>query len=366
MSKLRKLVKKPGLFARDWLIKRHPIDFKNHVGATGSGRQLVDVFPIEFPIDVVYTWVDGADAAWQARKTAALGSGGPTSGIEEDTADLARFESHDELKYSLRALEQYAPWVRHVHLVTEGHRPSWLVHEHDKLTVVPHDAIIPPAYLPTFNSHVIEAHLHRIEGLAEHYIYLNDDVLFSRPLTPADFFLSSGARIISPSGKVIPTGPPVPSDTPMDCASKNTRALIEATFGQHIEAGLLHSFHSQTKTTAAECARLIDDAGLGFYNNQFRASSDLNTATLLSHYVAWFTGAGVFSPSSCMYLNMHSPSSAPGYQAMLDLKGEPSCPDTLCVNQVANDLSASERDAFGRALSEFFESYYPQKSSFER
>ncbi len=366
MSKLTKLVKKPGLFARDWLIKRHPIDFKNHVGQASTGRHLVDVFPVEFPIDVVYTWVDGADPAWRAQKAQFLGVDAPDSGIDEDTADLARFQSHDELRYSLRSIEQYAPWVRHIYLVTEGHRPSWLVDDHAKLTVVPHKAIIDAQFLPTFNSHVLEAHLHRIAGLSEHYVYFNDDVLLSRPLQPSDFFLSTGARLVSPSGKVIPSGPPTSADTPMDCASKNTRALIEATFGQRIDAGMLHSFHCQTKTTAARCIELIEDAGLSFYGNRFRSLSDLNTATLLSHYVAWFTGSGVFSPSSCMYLNMHSASSAQGYQAMLDLKGQPACPDSLCVNQVANELGEAERDAFAASLREFFDAYYPEKSSFER
>jgi hypothetical protein len=47
---------------------------------------------------------------------------------------------------------------------------------------------IPSQYLPTFNSHVIEAHLHMIPGLTEHFLYFNDDMSLGRPLSKASLF----------------------------------------------------------------------------------------------------------------------------------------------------------------------------------
>jgi hypothetical protein len=42
--------------------------------------------------------------------------------------------------------------------------------------------------LPTYNSMAIETNMHRIEGLAEHFVYANDDMLFLEPLEPKDFY----------------------------------------------------------------------------------------------------------------------------------------------------------------------------------
>lgn len=69
-------------------------------------RPCADALPedVRFPIDVVYTWVDGNDPAWQHRR-AAFGH----AGYHTESANAARYISRDELRYSLRALEQNAP-----------------------------------------------------------------------------------------------------------------------------------------------------------------------------------------------------------------------------------------------------------------
>ena len=44
---------------------------------------------------------------------------------------------------------------------------------------------------PVFNSHAIESALHKITDLAEHFVYLNDDIFVRRKLTPCHFFRDS-------------------------------------------------------------------------------------------------------------------------------------------------------------------------------
>ncbi len=39
---------------------------------------------------------------------------------DDDAFSTNRFADKEELRYSLRSLEKYAPWVRHVYLVTNG------------------------------------------------------------------------------------------------------------------------------------------------------------------------------------------------------------------------------------------------------
>ena len=62
---------------------------------------------------------------------------------------------------------------------------------------------MPEESLPTFNSHAIEMNVHRIEGLADHFLYMNDDTFIGRPLQPETFFKNglpciNGAEIVIP------------------------------------------------------------------------------------------------------------------------------------------------------------------------
>ena len=85
------------------------------------------VLSVTYPIDVVYTWVDGSDPAWSRRKAAAQHehlTAGRSSTSWRPTS--SRFTTRDELRYSLRSLDMYADWVRHVYLVTDDQVPDWL------------------------------------------------------------------------------------------------------------------------------------------------------------------------------------------------------------------------------------------------
>ncbi|MBE2213898.1 MAG: Stealth CR1 domain-containing protein [Opitutaceae bacterium] len=144
-----------------------------------------------FPIDAVYTWVDGSDPAWQARKQQRLARLGLPPSSPSNKA--SRFANHDELRYSLRALEQNLPWVSRIHILTDRQRPAWLAEDHPRIRIVDHrDFFRDPAHLPCFNSLAIEANLRRVPGVAEHFIYFNDDMLVNRPFTASDFFADDG------------------------------------------------------------------------------------------------------------------------------------------------------------------------------
>ena len=55
---------------------------------------------------------------------------------------------------------------------------------------------MPDVCLPCFNSAVIEHFLYRIPGLAEHFIYANDDMFINKPVTPETFFGKDGLPIV--------------------------------------------------------------------------------------------------------------------------------------------------------------------------
>jgi hypothetical protein len=100
-----------------------------------------------------------------------------------------RFYHNDEIKYCLRSIEANMTFVRKIFLVVRNDQlPDFLDTDHYQIVVIPHEKIIPAKYLPTFNSITIENFLHKIPGLSEHFLYLNDDMIILKPTRPQDFF----------------------------------------------------------------------------------------------------------------------------------------------------------------------------------
>ncbi|XP_019733231.1 LOW QUALITY PROTEIN: N-acetylglucosamine-1-phosphotransferase subunits alpha/beta-like [Hippocampus comes] len=106
-----------------------------------------------------------------------------------DSLTANRFEENGALLYSLRSMEKHAPWVRHVYIVTNGQIPSWLNLQNPRVSIVTHKEIfLNMSHLPNFNSHAIESHLHRIPGISQKFLYLNDDMMFGKDAWLDDFY----------------------------------------------------------------------------------------------------------------------------------------------------------------------------------
>ncbi len=145
-----------------------------------------------YDIDLVYLWVDGSDPVWMAKHDACIGKPKEGSGAN----CKGRYANNDELKYSLRSIERYAPWIHRIYIVTDRQTPRWLDTSNPKIRIVDHTEILPPEALPCFNSIVLEHHLPNIPDLAEHFLYANDDTCLNGPVTPATFYGEDGLPII--------------------------------------------------------------------------------------------------------------------------------------------------------------------------
>jgi len=150
-------------------------------------------------IDLVYTWVDGSDQKWLAEKRKYLRIERPKSA---ESHCLNRFLDMNELQHSIKSVIKFAKFpIRKIFIVTNGQSPSWMVNDSkggnpidDRIELVFHDQIFPKPlekYLPTFSSIAIEANLHRIPGLSEYFLYLNDDVFFGRSVNLSDLMIES-------------------------------------------------------------------------------------------------------------------------------------------------------------------------------
>ncbi len=149
------------------------------------------------PIDIVYLWVDGADENWYAEKQKYMSQTNTHDRILKTNNGTACYRDNGELMHSLRSVEKHVPWVRNIYIITGFNQvPKWLNIKHPRIFVVPHQAIFPPNTLPTFNSTSIEMCIANIPGLAEHFLILNDDTFFNKPLSPRYFFDRRGRAIV--------------------------------------------------------------------------------------------------------------------------------------------------------------------------
>ena len=142
------------------------------------------------PIDVVMPWVDGNDPEQQA----SLARHWPR--LPWLQPPRFRFRENGELRYALRSIVAHMPWVRTVHLVTNGQVPEWLDIGHPRINLVTHrEFFADPASLPTFSSSAIEANLLHIGrlGVANRFLLFNDDFFVGRPVPREEFVTADGA-----------------------------------------------------------------------------------------------------------------------------------------------------------------------------
>lgn len=144
----------------------------------------------DYPVDFVVLWLDSKDPEWQKAKAQYM----PQEYSIQKSNHSARFRDWEIFRYWFRSVEKYAPWVRHVYLVTCGHLPTWINLDSPKLKFVRHDQFIPKDYLPTFSCFPTELNLWRIEGISEHIVYFNDDMFLTRPVEKSDFFCNGLPR----------------------------------------------------------------------------------------------------------------------------------------------------------------------------
>ena len=142
-------------------------------------------------IDLVYLWVDGNNPEWLAKRAAFLD--GKT---DNSLTNYRSYLNNDELKYSLRSVERYAPWIRNIFILSDNQKPKWLDISNPKIKIIDQNDILPNKSLPCFNSNVLEHFLYKIPNLSEHFLLSNDDMFLNRTVLPDTFFAADGFPII--------------------------------------------------------------------------------------------------------------------------------------------------------------------------
>lgn len=139
-----------------------------------------------------------------------------------DAHDRKQRDNH-ELKYSLRSVWKYARWIHRVYILinTDKAAPSWLrspgldawIRVIDRC-----DLFSNSLHCPTLNGHAAYTVAHRVPGLSNHFILMDDDIFLSHPVEPTFWFDPTGKPIVRTMRKPQPVYPPgtelqLPPDT---------------------------------------------------------------------------------------------------------------------------------------------------------
>ena len=227
-------------------------------------------------IDIVYTWVDDKDKNWQKQKKLYQ----TQYEFFEDATTNNRFVDDGLLKYSLRSVQKYAPWINHIYIVTAEQIPKWLNINNPKISVVFHRNIMPSDALPPFNSNAIEMCLDNIQGLSEYFLYSNDDTFFGDFVDPSFFFKKE--KVICRFFNEIKLLEPC---IYKDMLQNSVKCFENAGF-EIPKRTLHHNIDAYKKSLILECKNKFKNEIDKTIHNQFRTNNDLQRIIFSFYMVA--------------------------------------------------------------------------------
>ena len=245
---------------------------------------------IDFPIDIVYTWVDGSDKNWLKKKNEVLIKYSDFYKTDE-VSGKTRFFNRDELKYSLRSVSKFAPWVRKIFIITDNQIPVWLNINNSKIIIVDHREIFKTKHLPCFNSNAIEANIHNIEKLSDNFLSFNDDFFLGRSTDITDFFhntgkpkLFTGKKLYNFNKKRLLTSKSIKTKNPHQYAILNARKKVYDKYGIIVNFNLLHGIKVLNKNNLIKLEMVFSEYFENTRKHQFRDNSDIWIIALDAFY----------------------------------------------------------------------------------
>ena len=145
---------------------------------------------IDYPIDLVFPYVNSTSKKWQKTYVDFCRRNGFKQRLTNFNSE--RYRDWGFLRYMFRGINNNLPFIRKVFLILQApdQIPEWL--DQGSVEIIYHEDFIPKEYLPTYNSTTIEMFLDKIPGVSEHFIYANDDWYAISPMKPEDFYTEDG------------------------------------------------------------------------------------------------------------------------------------------------------------------------------
>nr|WP_307048561.1 stealth family protein [Arthrobacter oryzae] len=312
---------------------------------------------ISFDIDMVFSWVDGSSPEYIAARRARMA--GVVVGEGDDHE--ARFRQIDELKYALRSVYMFAPWVRRIFIATDSPAPAWLA-DHPTVTIVRSEEFFAdPSVLPTHNSQAVECQLHHIEGLSEHFLYSNDDMFFGRAVGPDMFFTPGGVTKFIEAETRIGLGDNDAERSGFENAARVNRKLLWDRFGRITTRHLEHTAAPLRRSVAATMEQEFPQEFAKTAASRFRAADNISVTNSFYHYYALLTGRAVTQTAAKVrYVDTTARAGLNYLPKLLSKRNM----DFFCLNDGSfPEVEAEER---AKLVTEFLEKYYPIKAPWEK
>jgi len=312
---------------------------------------------ISFDIDLVFSWVDGSSPEYIAARRARMA--GVVVGEGDDHE--ARFRQIDELKYALRSVYMFAPWIRRIFIATDSPAPSWLA-EHPSVTIVRSEEFFAdPSVLPTHNSQAVESQLHHIEGLSEHFLYSNDDMFFGRAVRPDMFFTPGGITKFIEAETRIGLGDNDVERSGFENAARVNRKLLWDRFGRITTRHLEHTAAPLRRSVVAQMEQEFPAEFAKTAASRFRGADNISVTNSFYHYYALLTGRAVTQTAAKVrYVDTTARAGLNYLPKLLSKRNM----DFFCLNDGSfPEVPAEER---AELVTDFLEKYFPIKAPWEK
>ena len=317
-----------------------------------------------FPIDAVITWVNGDDPEWKSEKEFYSNLhlvNDSNNNTESRANEDERFRNRNELKYLLRSIEMFAPFIRKIFIVTCGQTPEWLNIDNDRIVLVNHNEIYKDKEaLPVFNSSSIETQLHHIEGLSEHFIYFNDDFMLTDFCVPNDFFFANGIMKYFPSDTRVFESDIDDSREEYLIADRNAISLIKEDFGKSGNDVMLHCPYPSRKSILSLLEDRFESEFAKCAKERFRSKNDLRPIAFMQYHYGFLRGLAIPSSLTHRYLALYKDTIDRQFNGVFVTRKY----KTICINDVA--VPTERLSAVNELTIQFLESYFPFESSFEK
>lgn len=309
----------------------------------------------QIKIDLVYTWVNGNDDKWLREKRKWQKKVGIEAGEE---LNPCRFIDNQELRYSLRSIEQNAPWINKIFIVTNGQVPEWLDTSHPKINIITHDQIMPKDALPTFNSDAIETCIANIPGLSEYFLYANDDCFLNQYVDPDYFFDKNNNPILRVAPKKWTKNTIINSY----CMNlQHVINIIKDKYGIKCMYEPIHNIEAYRKSYCQACLKEFSEEAHKTIYSRFRVAPYFQhfiyTLYMLAHKIGKPVKCRIHYdgyPTSVLYIDLQNRTNMQNLLKSVN-------PTLFCIND--NERAQNDHRIF---LKDFLASLYPLKSEFEK
>ena len=269
------------------------------------------------PVDIVITWVDSSDKAWQSSKKHYY----IDKNTDNNTIRFPDIKYPDlELETTILLILKNIKWHGTIYIVTaDGQIPNCYNKFKNVIQIVHHSQIWPRDMiytLPTFNSHAIECNIHRIKNLSNNFIYFNDDMYVIKNLEYNTMFYKN-KMVVQP----VETSPPSSEKSVWHIVWRNMYNMYNMYSPKHY-------CYSLTRNAMYSAEQSIPYHWKTTMMNRFRTNKDVAPVGYTINF-ATRNNMGYFSRNPLKLLGYHKPDKTFEYPQNTDV-------DVICINETSD------------------------------